>query len=133
MREPNMPQDHHTHVCVGGPLAGQRFQSFSENGFVVPKLDQSVFRADIGPAGGRSPPVTYFRYRDETFNTPEGPMIVWAPEGQTIRETMQELLTTYQNYFQTVQHRAETPTVGMIPDRLAALRQVIIANTSGDE
>ena len=85
-----------SYVCVGGPLAGQR-RFAPKSGFAVPISDEEVsVREDRDAPRGT---VAYHdvRYVREEFNSEIGPISFWRPEGQTIAQSLELLLDTYQN------------------------------------
>lgn len=85
------------HICVGGPLGGQR----------KAVMEGSRFRIALNhwPTSSRAPfteadmqekvQVDIAVYIEERMHTPQGELFFWVPEGQTPRQTMEILVAGY--------------------------------------
>ncbi len=85
-----------TMLCVGGPLAGQRYAVHHGKGFTVP-VRVTVPEGnpqDCEPAIHPSPEFT--DYRQEMFTTGQGRVTFWVPARQTQLDTMKLLLESYE-------------------------------------
>lgn len=84
-------------LCVGGPLAGQRFSSEHEYFKTVdrPTLNSAALFLDDPVVIKTVEEVTY---RREFFHTPEGMASFWAPATQTPLESITLLLETYERW-----------------------------------
>lgn len=93
--------DKKSFLCVGGPLAGRRYEPQSKLGFRVPVRSERAADADpSSPDYQPNKPVSYeiAEYREETFHTPEGDISFWVPYRQTAGETITLLLETYEQH-----------------------------------
>jgi hypothetical protein len=89
--------DYVSMLCVGGPLAGRRYDAQPGAGFVTPVRTSSL--AEFDPSHympNATVSVVLTHYRAETFHTPQGDVAFWTPEGQTALETITLLLETYE-------------------------------------
>ncbi len=90
--------EHKSMLCIGGPLAGQRFAARSGSGFRVPvKMEISANdpnSEDFQPNKPVRVDDTY--YRAETFHTQQGGVSFWIPAGLTHLEAMTLLLESYE-------------------------------------
>lgn len=89
-----MVEEHHSHVCVGGPLAGRRYLAKSEMGFctaIPPKVR-------LTPSNKAADTVSFttVNYKRDTFRTADGDVSFWVPNDQTALQTMTLLLDNYE-------------------------------------
>lgn len=84
-------------LCIGGPLAGKRFEAKSGAGFSVPVREELPDSTSVDYQPNKSVTVEYFHYREEVFHTPQGDVFFWVLESQTPLETMKLLLESYEN------------------------------------
>lgn len=86
-------REHHSHVCVGGPLAGKRYLAKSERGFraaVRPKTTLTV------PLSDKITTIATVDYKRDSFHTTDGDISFWVPNDQTPLQTMTILLDNYE-------------------------------------
>ncbi len=74
--------EHKSMLCVGGPRAGQRIAISNGTGFTTPV--------------NQNDDITNFRYKREIFHTPQGDVSFFVVEGTTSLETIEILLTAYE-------------------------------------
>lgn len=86
-----------TFLCIGGPLAGQRYASkyMSFNIAVRPKMSLSGFQSNSVMEKINSKTVTYVR---DSIYTPAGPNYFWIPEGQSPEDTLSMLFQAYADH-----------------------------------
>lgn len=86
----------HTHLCVGGPLDGQRYDSHEESGFNVPV--QSYATTAIENQTSRLPPSAMMkdmRYETCVLRTPDGDVGFYVPAGTRTMELVHMLTAGY--------------------------------------
>lgn len=86
-----------SYLCVGGPHAGQKYDTRRDH-FTVPIRTYEAAELE-GPFNipiNGSVSVKTVTYREETFQTAQGWITFWVPEGQTWFETMTLLLEGYE-------------------------------------
>lgn len=82
-------------MCVGGPLAGKQKHVLYGKSFMVEELKPLLHR---GFPVTREPISITTKYVLQAFNTRQGDCWeFWVPEGQTERQTLEILLTTYRD------------------------------------
>lgn len=82
-------------LCVGGPYAGQRYESTNEAGFraaVLPPV-KLAFDPDVEETFAD---IVVVEYRVLQFRTEQGEVEFWVPSGQTALDTITMLLETYE-------------------------------------
>lgn len=81
-------------LCVGGPHAGQKYDTGGRDHFTVP---ERINTTPLSPgAADEKTIVKTITYRQEIFHTATGSIMFWVPEGQTWFETMTLLLEGYE-------------------------------------
>jgi hypothetical protein len=83
-----------SYLCVGGPKAGQR---------VALKEGMAYFRVALPPASyspepGQPVEIRYVEYREQTVFAPRENFSFWAPSDQTVKQSMELLLESYEIY-----------------------------------
>lgn len=85
-------------LCVGGPLAGQRYATKDGSGFTVPKVnpgpESDPQHEDFKP--NKTATVEMHHYTVQTFHTTQGDVEFWVPTQQTTLETITMLLGAYE-------------------------------------
>lgn len=79
-----------SYLCVGGPLAGQKYDAPGNN-FKVP-IQESASTSEIYD----NVVIKTITYIEETFRTHQGDITFWIPQGQTWFDTMILLLDGYE-------------------------------------
>jgi len=83
-----------TGVCVGGPWDGKMHcTARARTDFVVQEVEKGLMIAGL-----ETPLIVKVRrtiYRRELFRTETKDFLIWVPEGQSVEDTMQKLLTSY--------------------------------------
>jgi hypothetical protein len=78
-----------THLCIGGPYAGRNVNTHSDMFKVCEP--RSIMMGDPAQT------IKSIEYRRQIFQYGDGTqVIVWAPSTQTIKQTMELLLETYE-------------------------------------
>lgn len=88
-----MGEERKSYLCVGGPLAGLRYEAAPGSGFAVPVITDRTF---VNSYNEVQPEFERHEYRRETFHTPQGDVSMWIPAGQTPLQTITMLLETYE-------------------------------------
>lgn len=89
-------------ICVGGPLGGKRKHILYGNSFrslaPEPFVPRDYLTKRDGPWDAPIA-VSEVKYVTQDWRTPEhGVVQIWVPEGQTASETLEILLSTYQQH-----------------------------------
>lgn len=84
-----------SYLCVGGPLAGQKYDA-QGNYFKVPINKPPIASVPIANVPDGPVDIEVIYYIEETFHTAHGSIMFWIPQGQTWFETMTLLLEGYE-------------------------------------
>src|SRR5262245_60979933 len=84
-----------TFVCVGGPLAGKRYEA-EKDWFSTPMKQPGETWKQSPMEVNSNSVVSIVVYQETTFYTPDGGLTFWTPTGQTHMQSMEMLLDTYQ-------------------------------------
>jgi len=89
--------EHKSMLCVGGPRAGERFESHHGSGFRVPILRElpDAISTDYRSIK-ETVEIAFTDYHEQTFHTPQGDVSFWVPIDQTPLETITLLLEAYE-------------------------------------
>jgi len=84
-----------SYLCVGGPIAGQKYNAGGHNHFKVPVRNKTKNMLDPTNEPMEPTSIENVIYKEETFHTRQGIITFWIPSDQTWYETMKLLLEGY--------------------------------------
>lgn len=83
-------------LCIGGPCARRRYTA--KGHFLHVQMPQESSAHALGLCSVPEVSTSHVEvYERRTFHTPDGDISVWVPEGQTSKDTMMQLLATYES------------------------------------